>query len=338
MKNISLASAVIGAGIFNAGARRPFLHDTKGPCICVNGKVLQTNAPALLRYDEWKDIDREVITIATQRLVGVSDLISKGLTHPLGSVGNTISLYERSSDITGANINMSGIVAGEKDTVNYDNVTVPVPVVHKDFSVNWRRLEASRKFGESVDTSMAGLASRVVAEASEDMLFAGAAIQVDGASIYGYTTHPDRNTVVLSVQWTNGAKTGAAILADVQAMLAAARADSMFGPFMLYIPAAYEGKLDDDFNPATSDTRTIRQRILALGGIEGIQVADRMPAHNVVLVQMVKQTVDMAIAQDITTIQWDERGGMVSEYKVMAVWVPRIKSDYDGRCGVVHLS
>lgn len=338
MRTFASAAAMLGVGMLNCDIRRPFVNANGDSCIVTNGKVLKTNAPALLQYDEWKDIDRAVIGVATQRLVAVADLIGRGLTHPLGSIGNTISLFERSSDITGATIDMSGVTRAEKDTVAYDYGQVPVPIVHKDFSVNIRRLEASRKFGEAIDTTMAGLAARVVAESSEDMLLSGASIQVDGATIYGYTSHPDRNTVTLSMQWTNASKTGALILADVQAMLAAARADRMFGPFVLYIPASYEGKLDDDFNPSTSDTRTIRERILKLGGIEDIKVVDRMPDHNVVLVQMTKETVDMAIAQDINTISWEEKGGLATEYKVMAVWVPRVKSDFDGRCGVVHLS
>lgn len=323
----------------NVNAMRPWLADSGETRIAIgNGRSLVVNAPAALRYDEWKDIDRAVVEVAVDRLVGVNDLISRGLVHNLGSIGQTIALWERSSSMTGATLSMSGPTRSEKDEQQFDYKEVPVPVVHKDFSINLRRLEASRLLGEGVDVTQASVASRIVAEATEDMLFSGSTIKVAGATISGYLTHADRNTVGLTEQWTAAGKTGAEILADVQAMLVTLRADRYFGPFTLYIPGAYEGVLDNDFNPATSDTRTVRERILQLEGIQDIRVADRQPNHNVLLVQMTRDVVDMAIAQDIKTVQWQAMGGMVEEFHVMAVWVPRVKSTFDGQSGICHLS
>ncbi len=334
-----LAAMLDPTGRLNVNGMRPFIHTDGSVRIVANadGATIQVNTPASLQYDEWKDIDRNVIEVAKDRLVGVSDLISRGLTHPLGSIGQTISLWERSSDMTGADVSMAGESEGEEDRIQFDYKQVPVPIIHKDFRLNMRTLAASRIHGEALDTQQARIASRVVAEKSEDMLFAGNAIQVDGATIYGYTNHPERNGVDLVEQWDNPATTGQDIVEDVQAMLAAARADKMHGPFQLYIPLSYQGRLDDDYAPASGDTRTIRQRIMQLEGIAGISVADRLATHNVLLVQMSKETVDIAIAQDISTVQWETKGGMVQHFKVMAIWVPRLKSDYDGRMGVVHL-
>lgn len=333
-----LARAIQPDGSLNLNALRPFVGRDGRSYVVINGRKFATNAPATLRYDEWKDIDRRVIGVATERFVGIADLISRGLTYNLGSVGITIAQWERSSDITEAQISMSGITAGENDRMLFENQSVPVPVIHKDFSLNWRNLEASRRFGQGLDLVQADAAARVVAEKSEDMLFAGASVQVNGSTIYGYTTHPNRNTVTLSEQWTASGKTGAEVLADVQGMLATARGDNMFGPFTLYIPGEYETKLDDDFAPSSGDTRTIRERIMKLNGIQDIKVADRLSNHNVLLVQMTSDVVDLAVAQDINTLEWDEKGGLQKLFKVMAIWVPRIKSDYDGRSGIVHLS
>jgi hypothetical protein len=192
--------------------------------------------------------------------------------------------------------------------------------------------------GVPLDTSQAAIASRIVAEANEDLVINGTtAIKLGNAQVYGYRTFPGRNTVDLVEQWDNLATTGQDILEDVQAMLAAARADNRHGPFVLYIPGEYEGRLDDDFNPGTSDTRTIRERIMALAGISRITVLDRLPNHNVLLVQLDRETVDWAEGQGITTVQWDMLGGLQPHYKVMTVGGPRFKSDYDGRCGYVHL-
>lgn len=333
------ASRTFGAGLLQTNRLRPYIDKNGDTRIAVgNGKSVRVNTPAMLQYDEWKDIDRKVTEIATDRLVGVTGLISKGLVHTLGSIGLTVSLWENSSDMTPAQVSMSGVSRSQKDAVQFESQQVPVPVIHKDFTVNVRRLEASRMFGEGIDTIQAGIAARKVAETSEDMLFAGHATKVDGSTIYGYTNHPDRNPVDMAKKWTGvGAATGLEIIADVQAMSAALRADHFFGPYTLYIPPEYEGRLDDDYDPTTGDTRTIRQRILQLAGIAEIQVADRQAADNVVMVQMTSDVVDMAIAQDITTVQWQEMGGLQQEYHVMAVWVPRLKSDFDGQMGVAHL-
>lgn len=336
MPNIISHPGQILGNRLNLNAKRPFFDKNGVPSIIQNGQKLQTN-DALLRYDEWKDLDRSVIQIATDRLVAVADLQSMGLVHNLGSIGQTITQWEELSDMTSANISMSGISRGEKDSANFDNAAVPVPIVHKDFEINLRRLEASRIFGESLDVTQAAIAARKVAEASEDMLFAGNSIQVNGETIYGYTTHPQRNTHSLGTAW-DAESDNANILADVIAMMDKARADGYYGPYNLYIPSDYEGVMDEDFQAGSGDIRTVRQRLLQLNGLNAIKVADRLADNNVVLVQMTRDVVDLAVAQDITTVQWDEQGGMVAQFKVMAVWVPRVKNDFDGNSGIVHAS
>lgn len=327
-----------GASFLSINVMRPFI-DSDGFSYYLNGEQkLAANAPALLQYDEWKDIDRRVIQVFTQRLVGVRDLIAAGLTHPLGGLGVTIAQWEKSSDMEPAELSMSGVTPGQEDTPAFDLEGTPVPIIHKDFRINIRRLEASRRMGEGVDVLASDLAARVVAEKCEDMLFHGHALSVQGNVLYGYTTYPNRNTVGPFEQWngTPAQVPGAQIVDNVQQMLDAARADNVHGPFVMYIPTIYEGRMADDYNPGTSDTRTIRERIMALGQISRIEVADRLQDHNVLLVPMVREAVDLAIGQDVTTVSWQMYGGMVERHKVMTAMAPRIKSDYDGRCGIVH--
>jgi hypothetical protein len=50
-------------------------------------------------------------------------------------------------------------------------------------------------------------------------------------------------------------------------------------------------------------------------------------------------TSDVARAingMDITTVQWETQGGMRVNFKVMAIQVPQIRSDFNGRTGIVH--
>jgi len=333
------ASGVLGtSGRLDVNRHRPYLNQDGQPRIVGNdGRPLVANDGALLRYNEWKDIDTEVVKVATDRLVGIRDLQAAGLTHNLGSLGITLSQWEEESDMTGADVSMSGITDGEEDTPAWNLRDVPVPIFHKDFSVNIRRLEASRMVGESIDVTAASIASRRVSEKSEDMLFGGAPIVVEGKKLYGYTNMPGRTQIDLGTNWdTLTQAQNATILDDVQSMLQAARDDKHHGPFVLYVPRGYEYKLDEDFNVNYPGV-TVRERLEKLGGISRVQVADRLPAHNLALVQMSRDTVDLAIAQPIATVQWSTKGGMVENFKVMACWAARLKSDYDGRSGIVHL-
>ena len=300
-----------------------------------DGQKIKTNTPSSLRYDEWKGIDRAVRKIATKRLSGISDLVGAGLVHDLGSVGKVTSLWDKESDMTDAEASMTGQSSSTKDNINYEYDQVAIPVIAKDFDLNWRALEASREYGEALDVTTVQTATRKVAEKSEDMLFNGLSnISVNGASVYGYTNHPSRNIVDMTTVWTS-ITDYQEIINDVQAMLAAARADRHFGPFVLYIPGEYEGVLDEDFK--ANGEKTVRQRIMQLSGIADIRVSDTLANNNVILVQLESDTVDLAVAQSILPLQWTNDGGLTRQNKVMAVWAPRLKADYDGKMGLVHL-
>ena len=179
------------------------------------------------------------------------------------------------------------------------------------------------------------------------MLFQGASIVLPDttttggqARIFGYLNHPDRNLVDIATPWNqlqSELGENVQIIEDVLAMVELARSARHYGPFMLYVPKNYERKLEEDYRgPNSSDSRTVYERLNAIREISDVKVPDFLPDHSVVLVSLNRNVVDWAEAQDITTVQWTVTGGMVQEYKVMMVGVPRIKSDYDGRCGIVH--
>lgn len=331
------AAGIFGTGRLNVHGMRPFFNSRGEPCIVTNsggqiGSRLVTNA--LLRHDEWKAIDATVQKVKQERLVGIADLRAAGLVHNLGSIGVTISEWESESDMTAADVDMSGVTDSNEDTQEFKLNGVPVPVIHKGFRVNIRRLEASRRMGEGLDVTGAASAALQVMRASEDMLFAGNAIKVGGQSIYGYTTLPGRNTVAMGTDWT--ARTdNKTIVEDVRKMVQAARDAREFGNLTLYVPGAYASKLEEDY--AAGYPKTVRARVLEMDGVAGIKIADRLATGQVVGVPLTASTVDLAIAQDVVPVQWQSKGGMVEHFKVMAVWVPRLKSDYDGRSGIVHL-
>lgn len=339
--NIGAASAELGLGAFNVNSRRPYIADDGSSRIIVqqaNGKfgtAPVTNAQALLRYDEWKDVDTAIIEAAQARMVAIADLRSRNLEYNLGSIGVTVSLWQTQGEMTEADISMDTLTRGEKDRPEYNQQSVPVPIVHKDFGFSLRTLEASRRNGAGLDVTTAALAGQVVAETSEKMMFLGANVSVEGSKVYGYITHPSRITVDSTANWATA--TGAQIAGDFAEALAALRENKKYGPYVVYVAANIETALDADFNPGTADTRTIRGRLLEYNRVESIQVADFLPDNNVVIVQLTRDVVDLAIAMDLSTVQWQLMGGMGEEFRTMAVWVPRIKAGPGNAAGIAHI-
>ena len=301
--------------------------------------ALRTNDT--LRKDEWVQYDTAVVEVARSRMPLVARLMSKGLSYNLSNaLGTTILQWEQVSEMTEAELTMSGLADSQKDRATFSLVGLPLPITHKDFSVNIRALEASRRTGEALDTMQARMATRVVSEKIEKTLVQGVSMPLGGHSIYGFTNHPSRNTGSLTSNWADSVNTtGEEIVNDVLRMMAALVADNMYGPYDLVIPNDYYVRLADDYK-AGSD-RTIMERVLAIPGIESIMPSAYLTggaSGKVVLYQTSTDVVDMVDGIQPTMVQWDSHGGLQMNFKVMAIMVPRLKADMTGQSGIAHFS
>lgn len=333
-----VAARLLANGM-NVNALRPWIDPGGCSYVNANGKserILGVNAT--LRKDEWKHLDETVVQIAQQRLVGVNDLVSRGLVYNIpNGLGTTVLEYEDVSDLTTAEVNMAGETRGRGDRLEYDLNYLPLPIIHKDFQINARVLEASRRMGQTLDSAQAAVAARKVAEMAEQILFIGSGTYTfGGGTIYGYIDHPDNNDVTMTLAWDDSSKTGELIVDDVLTMKQASITDRHFGPWILYVPTGYDALLDDDFK-ANSDL-TIRNRIKQISGIEDVKAADFLTAANVLLVEMRPETARMVIGMQPTTVEWQTEGGMIFHFKVMTIMVPQIRADQDDRSGIIHLA
>jgi len=299
-----------------------------------NINALRTND--VLLYDEWKVIDKAVLKAATQRLLGIGDLQSRGLTYDIpNGLAKTVLAWQDSSDLEDASMSMDGITRGQRDRPEFDINYIPLPIIHYDFSYSVREIQQSRDGSMPLDTTTSELAARKVIEKAETILFQGSSsYKFGGGTIYGYQDAPQRNTGSLTANWDDSAASGATILADVLAMKQASIDAYHFGPWVLYIPTNFESAIDDDFK-ANSD-KSIRTRLLEIAGLSDIKVADFLSSDNVVLVQMTTDVVRLVNGLAITTVQWDSEGGMQANFKVMMIMVPQIRNDQNNRSGIVH--
>lgn len=290
-----------------------------------------------LRKDEWKEFDEVLIEEAAIRLRGVADLIGAGLVKTVANgMGKTVYEYEKVTDMGSATTSMDGLSRTENDLVEFMLNGLPLPITHKDFFINLRKLMASRERGEALDTTQVRIAGRVVAEATETMLFSGGKT-FGGLPIYGYLTHPNR---IVSVHfsddvWSAASVDGADIIKDVLAGIAALEAQRFYGPYWVYVPSGYSTKLEEDFK--ANGSQTIRQRILSIDRVQKLTVADKCTDGHVIVMQPTMEVACMVEGEALQTIQWDVQGGFQINFKAFTINVPLIRADASSRCGVCDI-
>lgn len=316
------------------GSRPLAVNKRTGAVRIMTPRGLTVNS--MLRENEWKEVDAAVIEAARYPLIAVNDLISRGLTRPLGGLGTFVSQWYQSSEMTPASISMSGTGRGDRDLPDLKPAAVPIPVVFKEFSIDLRSLLASRRSGDGLDVTGAVEASRVVAEAQEDMLINGASqISINGATVYGYRTHPNRNADTAGNFGGGDWGTITNIIPTVAGMISAAMADYHYGPYMLYASTV-------QYNQATltyytdGSSETPAQRILKMPQIADFKMLPALADGELLLVQMDRTVTEWATALGQQMREWVSGDGMQIMFRVMAVVAPRIKARYDTKSGLVH--
>lgn len=291
--------------------------------------ALRTNAT--LRDDEWEELDTQAVMAFEERLMGIEDLRSRGLVRPLGGIGTLLSQYNQNSQMSRAQVSMWANTDAEQSRMLFNLVGVPVPVIFKEFQMDIRFLDNARRLGDPIDTLQAEECAALVGEELEDMLFNGNTTAYH-LPIYGYRTHPSRNT-------TSGASWGTStnIYGNILTMTSGLMGDRVPGPYMLYLHN--DQYMETLAFADTTHTLTVRElAIQNIPQLEDIKMSDKMTAGEAVMVSLNRRTVDLAVAQEYINVEWDGPGGFGTHFRGMAIAAPRVKADYNGRCGVYHMT
>lgn len=300
-------------------------------------KEIAANATTL-EEDEWETLSDRMVEVYQDTLVGIADLQNAGLTRSL-SLATKIDLWQTRSAMTEAEVSMDGETRSAEDRVTYTTEGVPIPIVHKDFRVGERDLQSSRALNNDLRTDGVAEATRVVAEMLEALLFSGWNPSVrdsdgDTFTLHGYTTHPDRNTVSGS-DWG----TASNIRDDLVSMFDELDQDERDGGgFWLYIAPPQWREFRSAIDPDGDGNMTLRSRIEEEWDAElgAIRRAGFLPDGEAVMVDPRPEVVELAVAEDVQTIEWTSGSGMTNHFKVMAAMAPEIKSDDSNQSGVVH--
>jgi len=339
----SIASILMSNG-FDSRTLRPYIGDDGRHYITqnVNGKdqaVLCGNATATLRKDEWKTLDQAVIAAAKPRLKAVADLRSSGLTYSVpNAMGKTILETETQSDINDADVSMDGLRQGANDRPLYELTSLPLPIIHKDFSFSARQIATSRNGGSPLDTTMAALAGRKVAETIEKMLIGTyGTYAYGGGTIYGYTNYTNRLTKVITAPTASG-WTPATLVTELLAMKQQLKNVYHYGPYRVYFGSGWDQYLGEDYKAGTD--KSLMKRLEEISDITSLSTLDYLSGtgylFDIIMVQQTSDVIREVIGMDITTMQWETQGGLMQNFKVMAIMVPQIRCDQNLNCGLLH--
>lgn len=314
---------------------RPVINEKTGEVQVVTSRGLTVNS-ALRKY-EWEELDAAIVAAAVAPLNMTQRFIDAGLVRPLGGLGTTVAQYNKVSETSGANTSMTGTGSGQKDLVDFDIAGVPVPVIFKEFEINERYLLSSRLLGNGVDVTNAQAAARVVGEKIENMLIAGdSSINLNGSTIYGITSHPNRNTGSATGDWG----TISNIVSTVAAMTSTVKGDNYRGPYGLFVADTQYDQAAQSFYTDGSGQSAL-DRILRLPGIQFVDSSAWLTDGTAVLVNLSRDVVELAYVPQYfpaTNLEWMSGDGMSNMFKVMAVFAPIVKADYAGRSGIVHVT
>jgi len=304
-----------------------------------NLTVAQLRSASPLPEDAQRVVDQAVVRVGLDRLTLVADLLAEGLTYPLADPLGVLELkWDSVSETGGAQRTMNPEARGENQLPDRTGRSVPIYLTTDDFFMGIRTLRASERVGAPLDTSMIEQATRRVNEAIEDAAINGVSFTVGGNAAPGLLTAPNVNTYAYASNeaWDAAGKTGEEVLGDVLAMIDVATGDKRYGPFNLYVPTLYGNALNRDFKANGDKTTLMRLEEIMVGGRNlRVRPTDMMPANRTALVQMTSDVIDVVDGQAPTVIPWTSPSGMTLHWMVMAIMVPRVKTDYSSRSGIV---
>lgn len=295
------------------------------------------NADGTLRHEDFKKIIEEVVEVRRRSLNGIADLIAARLTRQEALTTQLVG-YENINEFQAAKRDMNPTNYQDNNT-DFAEAFIPLPITHQSWSIPWRQNGFAYKNQLGLTESV-----RQVGESLEDMLFNGASdirVSVAGGTpvqIYGYANHPNRVQVAIS-DWSDLATNATKIVPETIAMIrqafktnASARPDSI----MMYVGNDIWSSLQEDYSSAKGD-RTFIERLKAIVEIADVKPAEKLSAKDVVLVEMERRSVELAIASDVVTVPHQRMGAMDDQvFTTYAAMVPIIKVDRNNRTGIVH--
>lgn len=299
-------------------------------------RILRANANGTVRHEDFMTIQDMIVDVRRRSLNGIADLQANGLTFGV-DIGEQIVGFENINEFQAAEQAMNPNAYQNNDTV-FTEGFVPNPITHQSFQVPWRQQGFDYKRSLGMTESV-----RQVSERLEDTLFngnAGIVVNFNGTNfpIYGYTNHPDRGTGTIS-DWTAPANINVIIpeLIEQIGLMWSAQGGVSNGRVMVYVANDIWNVFQNDYKAETRGS--IMERAKEIAQVMDIKPAEKLAAGEVMLVEMERRTVELAIATDIISVPHTKTSPFDPQVMTTyAAMIQQIKVDSNGNTGIRHLT
>lgn len=271
---------------------------------------------APLVEEEWRQLDEAVVKAAQPVLVGRRVLPVK----QLAGVGVMTVSWDEISEMSEALISMYGETPAE-DIIVYTRKNLIVPILHKDFRIHWRDLEASRRLRTPLDTANAEAAALVVAKLEDELILSGEITGKPRLGIEGLTTATGRNTQASAGAWGTSPNAVTTITNAMEKLLE----DNFPAPYDLILqPSAFMDAHSFITNTGIMQIEKLKELI---GG--NLYVTPNLKASDggtdsAILMKSGAENADLPVAQDLKNF-YLQLQDMNHFFKCYEAVVPRIK-------------
>jgi len=278
--------------------------------------TLVGRAQAPLVEEEWKQLDEAVVRAVQPVLVGRRVLPVK----QLAGVGVMTVTWDELTEMSEAVISMYGETPAE-DIIVYTRKSLIVPILHKDFRIHWRDLEASRRFRTPLDTANAESAALVVAQLEDDLILNGEITGKPRLGIQGLTTATGRQTQASAGAWATSPNALTTVRNAAKKLLE----KNYVAPYDLILqPSAYMDALTLIANTGISQLEKIQEIIQGNIYVTPLIKSSAGGTDTAVLMKSGSENADLCVAQDLKTF-YMQTVDMNHQFKVYEAVVPRIK-------------
>jgi uncharacterized linocin/CFP29 family protein len=238
---------------------------------------------APLSLDEWAAIDQTVVRTAQSMLVGRRFI---SLVGPFGA-GIEALPNDMLTGASRAHVDLLG--NNEEDVLAIDRRSfLPMPVIYKDFWVQWRDLEASRQLGVPLDVGKAAAAASATAQSEDRLIFDGE----PGLGLTGLRNVEGRQTLAMG-DWGSMGRAFADVVEGVRVLTQA----GFTGPYAL----AVSPRLYADLNRIFDNSGVLELEQVEKLARRGVYPTAVLPEPAALLVDSGSQNLDLAVGVDLTT-------------------------------------
>lgn len=264
--------------------------------------LMRDGAP--LNVVEWEALNRVVQDVMRNQLVGRRFLKLYG---PLGAGVQVIP----TDQFSGRDMGQVGMTGHDDPVALMNRIYQRVPMIHKDFVLFWRDIEAARTTGIPMDWAMAEAAASFVAQSEDNVIFHGATDQ----NIEGLLTISGRHTLE-----TSGWDEVGSGFQDVVKAIRQITTSGFYPPYSVVVGT--EGYAQWHRLYGQSGVLEVDQiRKLADGGVF---VSPLIPEKTAIVLAAGAENIDLAVGLD-TSVAFLESTNMNHNFRILETLVPRIK-------------